>query len=404
MMRFFLVALCAMVFWAVAAEAQESLTQDCRSISDSAARLACFDAIVAPKPLGGAAQLPVTGNVAAEPQPQGTPQAAPGSTPSRWRIESERDLMGGPVRVFVAQTALSFNGPAPRDPSLTLRCGLEGNRLEILFNPQIFLGRPVRSSDADDVNVRIRFAEEPPFESLWSPSTGRNAAFSADPRRFYEQMLRYDTVVIEAQAHGSRDRVAAQFALGGLAEAAESLAACLPALPEPEITRQYGIQANLLDFSSSWLLVPRGTDGVLAQQRMVVTHGMIDTETGNQTALYFWCEGSTLQSRVRFNSNLPAQIMSLYIDINGGDLRERTSNFRRVDSRTLALPEPRKIARFFLPERRNAVVIMAAFVRNAGAFAFAAAFVQPSMNEEQIAVLQPCLNPPRPAQQPRRQG
>ncbi|WP_439594509.1 type VI secretion system-associated protein TagO [Falsiroseomonas sp.] len=365
---------------------------NCREIVDPAERLACFDQA----PIPGVTPAPTETSTAA---PTTEPVVQPATT-TRWQVRVQRDLMGGPNRAFVTQTASEFTGAADRSPVLTLRCGVEDNKLEVIYNPQIYLGRPVSSSESSSIKVRIRLDSRAPYEQSWGPSTSRNVAFASDPRRFYETLLRHRTLVIEAEAHGTRVKVAAEFDLEGLADLASALEGCLPPLPMPEITREHGIGADLIDFVSQWRVLPRANSGPSANQRMLVLYGHISTETGNQDTLFFWCEGSNLVGHIRFDAPVPRQLTRLRLYGIGRSSSQSYANPRKINDRTVALTDPRAFARAVAPgSPRNFVLATADGqddLQTAG-------FLLPALDTEQAAVIAPCLNPPR-QQQPSSSG
>jgi hypothetical protein len=354
----------------------------CRAISDPASRLQCFDelASLTPYPVEETAGAPAPSSPVVSALPE-----------SRWRVEIQRDLMGGPNRSYVVQTATTYTGSTDRAPFLTLRCGVERDTLEILYTPQIYLGRPIRGSE--DIKVRLRFDGKAPSEQSWSPSTNQNAAFAYDPRRLYETLLRHETVVLEAEAHNTRLKVAAEFSLAGLAEAASALRGCLPPLPPAEITRDHGIEADLVTHTASWHVLRRPQSAGGVGSGMLGTYGMIDTMTGNQDALFLWCEGTNMVGRWRFQGQISPQPSQVRIVGPRTDSLTTYTNPRRVDDRTVALPDPRAVVRSLSDGQPFS---LGAIVVSRSGFPNVSFLVGQGLTPAQLQVLAPCIPAPRP--------
>lgn len=369
-------------FLALTAHASAQDGQNCLQVPDAAKRLACFEAAASSR--GDAQLASPTGESGRAPQELAPDQA---TSQSRWRVEVQRDLMGGADRSFVVQTALQFNGPADRNPQLTLRCGIEGNTLEVVYNPSIYLGRPSRSSDSDSIKVRLRFDAGDPKEESWPPSTNRAAAFARDARLFYERLLRHKTVVVESEAHSTRQKVAGEFSTAGLAEAASALQGCLPPLSTPEITREHGIAADLIDYVPSWHILPRGREGQLASQQMVAFYGSIETDTGNQAALMFWCDATNLVGVMQFDTELPSRVTELYMISPGAGIKY--ANPKKIGVRTLSLPNPRAIVKVFESGAGGVMATAGGHEKSQFFGVFGRA-----MSSEQAQILSSCINPP----------
>lgn len=313
----------------------------------------------------------------------------------------QRDLMGGPDRSFVIQTADAANGTAERYPTLTLRCGVDGNKLEVIYNPHVYLGPTRRSSGSDDIKVRLRFDARQPEEATWSPSTNGAAAFAPDPRLIYERMLRHGSLAIEAEANGTRQKVAGEFNLAGLGDVSTNLQGCLPPLPAAEITREHGIPADLIDYTPTWRVLPRGREGQLAEQRMIALFGTIETATGNQGALMFWCEGTNMVGAMQFDAAAPARVTRLNVSGSGDQRLVSYTNPRKLGSRTVALPNPRDTVRIFTPGSNFNFVMASA---HGGDDMSSLAIWGSGLSPEQVQVIEQCMNQPRPqrGQPPRR--
>jgi hypothetical protein len=355
---------------------------ECAAIPAAASRLACFDRFFPP----------------ARPEPAAP--ATGGGLIGGWVTEVQRDLMGGPDRAFVSVLAREHNAGRREPPMLAIRCGYAGDRLEILFEHGVFMPRPTERFMPDTAYGRMRFDDERPRGIAWNPGSARTGAFADDARRLFEELKRRHSVAIEIALQG-RQPVSAEFAVAGLAGQEEALRRCLPELPPAEITRDHGIAAPLLDAVPGWHALRRGGAGPASAAPMLAYYGRIDTLTGNQDSIRFWCEGQAMVGRIAPAE--PPGFAAAAIEVrwasNRDGPRERFA-LTRQDARNFGLQDPRRFLQRLGEQQPGQDGFFTATFYSAGDRDFrVASFRQPALPPGMAEVLRPCLAPPpRPRQ------
>lgn len=159
----------------------------CRTLTDDAQRLKCFDSIGVEKPKGEASD-----------------QSA---TETTWAVEENKS----PVDDSPQVTATLFN---PNRAGLTLRC--KDHKTEALF-------AKLGSYLGDSVKVLVRINDAKPIEAQWLSSVGGQAAFAPAAIQFIRSLPDNSKLFIRATgwAGGTAD---AEFMLGNVSEVREKIA------------------------------------------------------------------------------------------------------------------------------------------------------------------------------------
>lgn len=364
--------------------------RDCREIADAAQRLACFD------------------ESASRTDPGATTPTNEPPRPNRgtWDISTEIDLITGLSKVVAFQLPQSRNGTRERVGWLAVRCGYSRQgELDVMFDPGMYLGVPAgaRGASSDRIRIMRRFDQVSPVEDEWIPSTNRLSAHSPAPRRFFEIMRRHDTIALQATALHTGERAASLFRIEGIEEVARAMAACLPSLPTPEITRSHGIEFDWLAPNTRWTILPR-VPGEPSQGSMITYYTGYDETTGNQQSTSFWCEGPNIVNRIRSLSevNPPLSRLNIYWarTLNGRSADENVIGYVMIDRRTIAHPDSRRLIRQIL--ELNETERGFGFVSGADSRSsyFSSMIRSNGFADIYREVLAPCLASPPPSQAP----
>lgn len=175
--------------------------QRCAKLKVDAARLACFDAVVAAP---SAQEEKTLEHAAAETE----------TALSNWIVDNEADAFTDAKNVTAILMASSTSG---RRGTVALVARCVAGEIEAAINWNNYL--------SDNSVVTVRFDKEQPVTSRWSPSTGQKATFATAPKAFMQSLVQHESLAAritpyrEAPTTAIFDLSGSQAALGQVAEA-----------------------------------------------------------------------------------------------------------------------------------------------------------------------------------------
>jgi type VI secretion system protein VasI len=176
---------------------QNNSLGSCRTIKSEVARLNCYDAL-ATKLDSADETTPQSSNNLGE--------TVMGS--GKWSVEQSTDPMSDQP-TFTAVLTADEGGNAYRKPTLFIRC--KNTSAEVYIGWNAFL--------SDNKFVTIRFGDQAPEGSNWSPSTDQTATFLDYSRvqQFLESAMRVETFVARTEPYHSAP-ITAVFDIRGMSE------------------------------------------------------------------------------------------------------------------------------------------------------------------------------------------
>lgn len=175
----------------------------CALISDSLARLTCFDKVF-PR------------EQSASTDGQQTPQSESGSL-AKWELEQEKSALDDSEKIsaWIAPTKATYTGIGQAEVFLLLRCS--ENTTTAVFTTNMFMV-------SENARVTVRVGSEPAETSDWERSTnykavGRWSGAQAIP--FIKKLKNGQKLAVRVQ---EKDRIDAEFDLGNVEEVAARLA------------------------------------------------------------------------------------------------------------------------------------------------------------------------------------